>query len=600
VSGRKKAFPRRTRVLLFPVAGIGLFLLGLVAVSHLVGARRDLYAARSALDEARSAAWSHRLDTTRAALDRADTRLRSAGRPAGRPPLSLLRPIPLVGSPAKALAAGVRAGRETVAAGRILAEAAGTMPTSGTAALDGHDLSALHRAAATSREALGRADSHLAAARRALHGPAGALLPPVSTPARALLGQLDKAQAQLATAGRGLRLLGRLTDPATEARMLLLSQDSMELRPTGGFVGSFGLLRVSRGTVTLERYESVEVLPDADPPMDPPQELGDSLQRPWDFSNANWWPDFPTSARAAAELFRRQGGGEVDGVIAITEHAMARVVGALGSIQVPGYPQPVTEDGFAQRVLYEVELKNPLDNPRKRFLTLLAGEVFHRLFQLPADRVPGVAEALGRSASARDLQVWFVRSAWQAEIAGSVLAGALPAPDPAGDFLRLAEANLSASKANADLVRDMHYSVEPGPDDRLQATLRIEYRNDGAESEETNPYYNGFVRLYVPKGSELTGEGDAEDAPDGPYTVLINSVYVPPKGREVLTFRYLLPPGLAPGGKYHLTWLRQPGTPRDLLRATVGGSSFESRLGDLVVDARLGEEGLLARLLPGR
>jgi uncharacterized protein DUF4012 len=599
VSGRSK--PRRTRALLFPFAGIGLVLLGLVAASRLADARRDLYAARSALDEARTAVWARRLETTRAALDRADARLRLAGRPAGRLPLSLLRPIPLVGSPVKALAAGVRAGRETVAAGRILADAARTMPTSGTAALDGHDLSALHRAAATSGEALRRADGHLTAARRALGGPAGALLPQVSGPARALLSQLDKAQMELSRAGRGQRLLSQLTDPATEARLLLLSQDSMELRPTGGFVGSFGVLRVSRGTAVLERYESIEVLPDADPPMDPPQELADSLQRPWDISNANWWPDFPTSARTAAELFRRQGGGEVDGVIAITEHAMARVVGALGPLHVPGYPQPVTEDGFAQRVLYEVELKSPLDNPRKRFLTLLAGEVFHRLFQLPAERVPTVVEALARSAGARDLQLWFARPEWQAGVAGSTLDGALPAPDPTGDFLQLAEANLSASKANADLMRDMHYSVEPGPHDRLEATLRIEYRNDGAESEETNPYYNGFVRLYVPRGSELTGEGDSEDATDGQYTVLINSVYVPPKGREVLTFRYLLPRGLAPSGKYHLTWWRQPGTPRDVLRATVGDRSFESGpASDLVLDAQLGEEGFLARFLPGR
>jgi uncharacterized protein DUF4012 len=597
------AIPSRRRILalVLPLVGVALGLFGLVAVSRLAGARSDLSLARSALEEARTAVGVRRVETTHAALDRADAWLRSAGRPVGRMPLSLLRSVPLVGSPVKALSAGVRAGQETVAAGRILVEAAGAMPTSGTTALDGHDLSALNLAAHSSGEALTRAASHLAAARRALHGPAGAMLPPVSAPARALLGDLDKAHDDLATADRGLRLLSQLTDPATEARLLLLSQDTMELRPTGGFVGSFGVLRVFRGTVALERYESIGFLPDADPPMEPPEELAGSLDRPWDFSNANWWPDFPTSARTAAELFSRQKGGAVDGVIAMTEGAMARVVGALGPVQVPGYAQPVTEEGFGQRVLYEVELKRPLDNPRKRFLTLLAEEVFHRLFQLPADRVPQVVEALGRSAGAGDLQVWFARPEWQAEVAGSAVDGALPARDATGDFLLLAEANLSASKANADLVRDLHYSVKPAAHGRLEATLRIEYRNEGVESE-TNPYYNGFVRVYVPKGSELTGdEGDAEDAPDGPYTALINSVYVPPQGGEVVTFRYLLPSGVAPGGRYHLTWLRQPGTGRDTLRATVGSRSFEAPAGtELVVDARLGDKGVLARLLPGR
>jgi hypothetical protein len=597
LTGRRSSRRRGTVQFSLPLAGLALGLFGLLAVSGLGDAHHDLSLARSALEQARNAVATRQVETAEVALDQADARLAAAGRQAGRWPLSLLRHLPLVGSPVEALATGVEAGQEVVAAGHILAEAANSLPTSGDTSLDGHDLSALNAAARSSQEALSEAGVHFAAARRALEAPARALLPPVSAPARALLGDLDRAEGQLAAAMRGLRLLGQLTDPATEARLLLLSQDSMELRPTGGFVGSFGVLRVAHGTVALERYDSIDVLADADPPMDPPEDLAGSLDRSWDVSNANWWPDFPSSARTAAELFRRQGGGEVDGVIAITEHAMARLVGALGPIQLPGYA-PVIEDGFDRRVLYEVELKRPLDKPRKRFLTLLADEVFHRLFRLPAEQVPQVAEALGRSAGAGDLQVWFDRSDWQADVSGSALDGALPAADPTGDFILLSEANLTASKANGDLLRRVNYSVAPGPDGRLEATLRIDYRNQGVESE-INPYYNGLVHVYVPKGSEITGDqGEAVDAPDGPYTMLISSVYVAPEGHEVLTFRYLLPKGVAPGGKYRLSWLRQPGTPRDVLIATVGGRSFEAGPGgDLAVEARL-RRGFLARLLP--
>jgi hypothetical protein len=597
-TGRRSSRRRGNVQYSLPLAGLALGLFGLLAVSRLGDAQHELSLARSALEQARSAVATRQVETAEVALDQAGARLEATGRQAGRWPLSLVRRLPLVGSPVVALVAGVEAGQEVVAAGHILAEAANSLPTSGGASLDGHDLSALNGAARSSQEAITEAGVHLSAAKRVLRGPAGALLPPVSAPARALLGDLERAEGQLAAAGRGLRLLGRLTDPATEARLLLLSQDSMELRPTGGFVGSFGVLRVSHGTVALERYESFEVLDDANPPMDPPEDLAGSLDRPWDISNANWWPDFPTSARTATELFRRQGGGEVDGVIAITEHAMARLVGALGPIQLPGYAQPVVEEGFGQRVLYEVELKRPLDKPRKRFLTLLADEVFHRLFQLPAEQVPRVAEALGRSAGTGDLQVWFARSDWQADVSGSALDGALPAADPSGDFLFLNEANLTASKANGELLRRVNYSVAPGSEGRLEATLRIDYRNQGVESE-INPYYNGLVHVYVPKGSEITGDqGEAVDAPDGPYTMLISSVYVAPEGHEVLTFRYLLPKGVAPGGKYRLSWLRQTGTPRDVLIATVGGRSFEAGPGgDLAVEARF-RRGFLARLLP--
>jgi hypothetical protein len=277
------------------------------------------------------------------------------------------------------------------------------------------------------------------------------------------------------------------------------------------------------------------------------------------------------------EMFHRQGGGEVAGVIAVTENVMARLVGAVGPVTLPGYSKPVVEEGFAERVLYEVELKRPQDNPRKKFLSELADEVFHRLFALPTDKLPVVAEALGHAAAAGDLQLYFTNPAWQADVAGSVLEGALPEAAPGADFLMLSETNMTASKANAELVRNVTYRVRKGSGDRLLATLEVEYRNNGVESV-VNPYYNGLLRVYAPKGSELTGDslGDSEDAPDGPYTMISSQVYVPPQGREVISFTYRLPKSLPTKGLYRLNWLRQPGTPADTLTAMVGNRTFEA------------------------
>ena len=43
-------------------------------------------------------------------------------------------------------------------------------------------------------------------------------------------------------------------------RLLLLSQDTLELRATGGFIGSFGVLRFSHGTARLEDFRATEDL----------------------------------------------------------------------------------------------------------------------------------------------------------------------------------------------------------------------------------------------------------------------------------------------------------------------------------------------------
>lgn len=571
---RKARSRRRRRVpvgALVVLASAAAGLWAVVATAQAAAARRDLDAGRRELVDAREALLARRDADAAAALERARRRFGAAQHAAGSGALGALRPVPVLGSPARALGGAARAGRELVAAGRAVVAAAGDLPTSGRAGLEGHDLSAFHAAAVRSEGALATAGDRLARARRLLDGPSGALLPPVSGPARSVRRELARAERDLDGVRRGLRVLAWLSDPATEARLLVLSQDSMELRPTGGFVGSFGVLRFSHGTAALERYDSFEALPPPDPPMTPPPRLAQALPRWWGLSNVNWWPDFPTTAAVAREMFRRQGGGTVDGVLAVTEHAMARLVGALGPITVPGYAEPVTEEGFAQRVLYEVELKRPLDQPRKRFLIELSRIVFDRLLSLRRDEVPAVARAAADSVAAGDVQVWFADPARQRLVAGTAWDGALP--PPRGDVLLLAEANLAAGKANAELVRSVTYTVRRAGD-RWVARLHIAYRNEGAPSP-VNPYYSGFVRVYVPRGARLLdtadGQMDEGDAPDGPYRVFARWVLVPPLGRAEVTFDYLLPASVVRDGRYRLTVVRQPGTPEDTYSLVVAG-----------------------------
>ena len=553
------------------VAGVGL-----LVSSRLAGARTDLLLARSDLQASRRALSQRDDATARERLGRATARLRSAHAKATAGPVGLLGNIPLAGSPVRAAADAARGGLAAVAAGEAVVDASSSFPTSASAAVDGHDLAAFHAAAVRSQEAVSGAGHHLARARAALSGPAGAVLPLVSAPARAMRDEIDRGMRELDGAGRGLTLLADLTGPTTEARLLLLAQDSLELRPTGGYIGSYGVLHFSRGTVALEKYEATEDLPAPAPPANPPPDLARYLPRQWGLSNANWWPDFPTSAAAAGELFRRQGGGDIDGVLALTELASARLVGALGSLKLPSYAEPVVEEGFGRRIVHEVELKRPLDQPRKKFLVELSTAMFDRLFDLPADKLPAVTGAFRHSIAAGDIQLWFADPAWQRQLAGTVVAGALPRTD--ADFLMVVDSNMVASKANLDLRKEVHYKVERVSGGRLVGHVRVELRNEGRKTP-INPFYGSYLRVYAPAGARLLGADDpqtAQRAVDGPFEVFSEQIVVDPEGNGVATFDYELPARVAAGGRYELTWVRQPGTPHDRLRVDVAGASAQS------------------------
>lgn len=545
--------------------------LTLATASALLGARHHLTRAKAELQQARAAMVAGDTEAAGTALTRAGAQVAAARSRATTFPLAVLRPLPLLGSPTSALLGMTRAAGEVVAAGRIVLHVRSSLPISATATLDGRDLSPFHAASVDSRTKLESAGQHLAAARVALHGPAGAVLPPISGMAKRMDAEIGGAQRQLDGTQRGLGVLAHLTDPRSDVRLLVLSQDSLELRPGGGYIGSYGVLRFSLGTVGLERYEATEVLPEPQPNMTPPPGLEPWLPRWWGLSNVNWWPDFPTTARTAREMFRRQGGGEVHGVVAITEHAIARLIGAVGPLRVPEYAEPVVEKGFDRRVLHEVELKRPLDEPRKKFLAELSKVLFERLFDLRPGTLPAVTRAVDRSVGAGDVQAWFADPALQDLVSATAWSGQLPPPDR--DFLMLVDANLSGSKANLDLVKEATYRVRRADDGWLRARLEVTVRNQGEHHPDLNPYYNGFLRVYVPtdariptlnRGQRLEGEAD-----DAPYQVVSQVLDVEPLGGQRVVLEYWLPPSVAPDGRYELTWMRQAGTPRDTLRVVL-------------------------------
>jgi len=546
----------------------------LVSVSNLAGARQELLLLRSDLTTARSFLSQGDGDEAKAVLDRANRHLENARTSTSAVTVRLMKIVPVLGSPGRALTGATRAAGESLAAGQIVADASASFPTSASSAVEGQDLRPFHAAAARSQDAIRTADVRLQSAAAALGGPAGASLPLISKPARAKRAEVEQGRRKLAGAQRGLSLLVDLTAPEADIRLLVLAQDTLELRPAGGFIGSYGVLHFLHGTAKLEKYEATEDLPLPVPPLAPPPSLALHLTQPWTLSNANWSPDFPTTSGYATELFRRQGGGEVDGVLALTELATARLVGALGSLQLPSYPQPVVEDGFDRRIVYEVELKQPQDVPRKKYLVELSNVLFDRLFHLPAEKLPTVADAVRRSIGAGDIQLWFKDRGRQQILTGTEVSGALPAER--GDFLMVVDANMTASKANLEVTKRMDYTVSRDRNGRMVGRLHVELRNEGEQSP-VNPLYNGYLRIYVPLGAQLVNQGldTRQLPPEGPFEVFSHLLIVGAKQQAVATFEYLLPESVGGGGDYDLTWVRQVGTPRDELRLVVDGRAAQ-------------------------
>ncbi|MCD4694071.1 DUF4012 domain-containing protein, partial [bacterium] len=142
-------------------------------------------------------------------------------------------------------------------------------------------------------------------------------------------------------------LTPRLAGYPEQSNFLVLFQNSNELRPTGGFLGTYGILKVKNGEIikfdTHDIYHMdmpVEGVLEIEPPLEIKKYLNDK----WYMRDANWSPDWPTSARKIEWFYHEEDKllplknkvndfeGEFDGVIGVTPELVTDLLSLVGPV----------------------------------------------------------------------------------------------------------------------------------------------------------------------------------------------------------------------------------------------------------------------------
>ncbi len=261
-----------------------------------------------------------------------------------------VEPIPWLGRQYAATRTLARIGSDGSLAGLEIAEALRPTPsatsTAGSANQLGSALPArlehVDAAYASLTDALDRADTLSS----------DGLLPPLASAVRTIQDAQRKAAPLLAKSRALLALKSYLL--SGNHRIIVVSQDGAELRPTGGWAGSFGIVNTGSTGVQLESYQDVFVLPNPRIHVTPPQ--GALQSKNFNFRNANWWIDFPTSAQAMLAFWLEAGQQPVDGIVVIDPVVMADLLDIVGPITVPLHKETFTSDNLLDRMLYLTQI----------------------------------------------------------------------------------------------------------------------------------------------------------------------------------------------------------------------------------------------------
>lgn len=327
-------------------------------------------------------------------------------------------------------------------------------------------------------------------------------------PYKKQLGDLRGILAQdLSTLAVLPRILG-YPEPKT---YLFLMLNNTELRPGGGFVGTYGIVKVVDGEMESFFTDDIYAL---DGPAEaylkenPPEALKKYLRSKSLFMrDANWSPDFVVSALELQRFYHLEGGKEeIDGVIGVTPTVIEKLLALTGPVTIDGVT--FTSENVTDELEYQVEVAfwdegTPLAQ-RKDIVGKLGQELIRRLFTTSLADLPKVAAVAQASLVEKQMMASFADPSLMAIADAQKWSGRFRAAP--GDRLTVVDANLAALKTDSVMDKSIAYSIRPDGDSWI-ARAAITYKNNGRFTWKTTRYRT-YTRFYAPLGSRfIKGEG---------------------------------------------------------------------------------------------
>lgn len=282
-------------------------------------------------------------------------------------------------------------------------------------------------------------------------------------------------------------------------------QNTTELRATGGFLGSFVVLAADEGKLSvidvpgkgpysLNDYLTKKLVPPS------PLQL---INKHWQVQDANWWPDFPTSAEKFNEFYVDARGFPIDGILAITPEVITSLLDFTGPLALDGYDVKVDPENFVS--ITQEKASNDFDitvNQPKQFIADLIPVLFTKVLSLSADTIPGVAGTFSSALASRDLQLYSRDASVQERIQSAGWSGeVLAAPQ---DALMVVATNIGGGKTDDVMTMELDLSTRMTEGAEIEHTLTVQRTHAGDPADPQKGIKNmAYMRFYVPEGSTL-------------------------------------------------------------------------------------------------
>ena len=316
---------------------------------------------------------------------------------------------------------------------------------------------------------------------------------------------------------------------------LFLFQNNHEMRATGGFIGSYGIIKINNGRITQMMIDDIynpdgQLIDRIVPPL-PIQKVSAD----WSMHDSNWFADFPVSAQKTMDFYERTGGATVDGVIAVTPEMMRKFLTISGPIVVESHNVTLTSDNFMQVLQSEIEdvenyqtadvtindselikkqgpqkesVQENIVKEKKETSKKILADVMPIMIDKLFDRknpehLSAVAQAISLGLKEKHIVLYMKKTEAQTIIENNDWGGTIA--DTGKDYLSVINTNINGFKTDGVIIETISHTATIDADGEIIDTVQIKRKHTGGQTGY--PWWDAvnsnYMRVYVPKGSEL-------------------------------------------------------------------------------------------------
>ncbi|MCR4328671.1 MAG: DUF4012 domain-containing protein [Patescibacteria group bacterium] len=295
-------------------------------------------------------------------------------------------------------------------------------------------------------------------------------------------------------------------------KIIVAFQNPAEMRPAGGFFGSFAEVELRDGILTSSTVRDiVEADREFDDNVIPPAPL-QSLVRRWKAADSNWFFDFPLSADHMISFLEHSNlyqntSTTFDGLVAISPKIAKDILSITGPVEVEGLGI-LTADTFLEELQKSVQTEQAAgsDIP-KQSLAIFFERIRTHVHEFNDVQKKQLFDMIGTWLRAREVMIFVKDAPLEGMIKYYGAGGEVynPPDDFEGDYLAVVDANVGGGKTDRFIAQKVVFESQLDEQGIVNNHLVIERTHQGDKS----PYWwnrlanDNYVQIFVPERARL-------------------------------------------------------------------------------------------------